>query len=95
MHQSPGRLASTGLGLRLDSVAHDIVCSIWLPTLVVDYDQLRKEAGEMSKAKAEQVQGLVAKLQKTQRAAEDALDKCNAAFCPLSNILNRIVVPTA
>merc|ERR1719498_1142934 len=42
---------------------------------VVDYDQLRKEAGEMSKAKAEQVQGLVAKLQKTQRAAEDALDK--------------------
>ena len=49
----------------------------------------------MSKAKAEQVQGLVAKLQKTQRAAEDALDKCSAAFCPLSNSLNRIAVPTA
>ena len=74
------RLASTDLGLRAGLGFGAAVRCLSLLIPVVDYDQLRKEAGEMSKAKAEHVQGLVARLQKTQRAAEDALDKCAAAF---------------
>jgi len=42
---------------------------------VVDYDVLRKEAAEVFQDKIVQVQGVVAKLQRTQRAAEQALDK--------------------
>ena len=42
---------------------------------VVDYDALRKEVVTVFADRAAQVQGLVAKLQKTQRAAEQALDR--------------------
>ena len=42
---------------------------------VVDYDGLRKEVAAALADKIVEVQGLVAKLQKTQRAAEQALDK--------------------
>ena len=42
---------------------------------VVDYDALRKEAAAAFADKIVEVQGLVGKLQKTQRAAEQALDK--------------------
>jgi len=41
----------------------------------VDYDVLRKEASQVFQDKIVQVQGIVAKLQRTQRAAEQALDK--------------------
>ena len=43
---------------------------------VVDYNGLRKEVAAAFADKVGEVQGLVAKLQKTQRAAEQALDKC-------------------
>ena len=43
---------------------------------VVDYNGLRKEVAAAFADKIVEVQGLVAKLQKTQRAAEQALDKC-------------------
>ena len=42
---------------------------------VVDYDALRKEVVTVFADKAAEVQGLVTKLQKTQRAAEQALDR--------------------
>ena len=42
---------------------------------VVDYDALRKEAASVFEDKIVEVRGLVAKLQKTQRAAEQVLDK--------------------
>jgi hypothetical protein len=51
---------------------------------VVDYDALRKEVSAVLADKTTEVQGLVAKLQKTQRAAEQALDKyilCDASDC--------------
>ena len=42
---------------------------------VVDYDEVRPEVSNIFADKAAEVQSLVAKLQKTQRAAEQALDK--------------------
>ena len=42
---------------------------------VVDYDEVRQEVSNIFADKAAEVQSLVAKLQKTQRAAEQALDK--------------------
>ena len=42
---------------------------------VVDYDGVRKEVAAALADKIVEVQGLVARLQKTQRAAEQALDK--------------------
>jgi hypothetical protein len=42
---------------------------------VVDYDGVRREVSSIFAEKAAEVQSLVAKLQKTQRAAEQALDK--------------------
>ena len=42
---------------------------------VVDYDVMRKEISHISADKAFEVQGLVARLEKTQRAAEQALDR--------------------
>ena len=42
---------------------------------VVDYDALRKEVVTVFADRAAEVQGLVVKLQKTQRAAEQALDR--------------------
>jgi hypothetical protein len=42
---------------------------------VVDYDGVRREVSSIFVDKAAEVQSLVAKLQKTQRAAEQALDK--------------------
>merc|ERR1711935_888926 len=44
-------------------------------TPVVDYDALRKEVAAVLEERAATVQGIVAKLQRTQRAAEQALDK--------------------
>ena len=41
---------------------------------VVDYDALRKEASALFEDKANEVQGLVKRLQKTQSAAENVLD---------------------
>ena len=43
---------------------------------VTDYDGLRKKVAAIFADKVVEVQRLVAKLQKTQRAAEQALDKC-------------------
>ena len=47
----------------------------WLPLhpTVVDYDVVRKETASAFEEKILEVRGLVAKLQKTQRAAEQAL----------------------
>ena len=42
---------------------------------VVDYDAVRKDTASAFEEKIVEVRGLVAKLQKTQRAAETALDK--------------------
>jgi len=42
---------------------------------VVDYDGVRRDVSSIFADKAAEVQSLVAKLQKTQRAAEQALDK--------------------
>ena len=42
---------------------------------VVDYDAVRKETAGAFEEKIVEVRGLVAKLQKTQRAAEQALDQ--------------------
>jgi hypothetical protein len=42
---------------------------------VADYDGVRREVSSIFADKAAEVQSLVAKLQKTQRAAEQALDK--------------------
>lgn len=41
---------------------------------VMDYDAVRASAGPVFKAKVDEVRAWVAKLQKTQRAAEQALD---------------------
>ena len=43
----------------------------------VDYDAVRGQALRLRTAKIEEVKGLVSKLQKAQRAAEDALDLCD------------------
>ena len=43
---------------------------------VPDYDAVRKEVAGIMEDKTSEVRGLVAKLHKTQRAAEEALDKC-------------------
>ena len=43
---------------------------------VVDYDALRKSTAAVFDVKIQEVKGLVAKLQKTQRAAEQTLEKC-------------------
>ena len=48
---------------------------------VVDYDALRKSTAAVFDVKIQEVKGLVAKLQKTQRAAEQTLEKC--ACCSL------------
>ena len=42
---------------------------------VLDYDALRKETAVAIGEKIDVVRGLVVKVQKTQRAAEEALDK--------------------
>lgn len=42
---------------------------------VIDYDALRKEAGTSIADKTAEIRTLVGKLHKTQRAAEEALDK--------------------
>ena len=49
----------------------------WLPLhpTVVDYDAVRKETASAFEEKIVEVRGLVSKLQKTQRAAEQALDQ--------------------
>lgn len=54
---------------------------------VVDYDGLRKEVSAIFEDKVVEVQGLVAKLQKTQRAAEQALDKCASSHVSLLALL--------
>jgi len=43
---------------------------------VVDYDALRKSTAAAFDVKVQEVKGLVEKLQKTQRAAEQTLEKC-------------------
>ena len=48
---------------------------------VVDYDALRKSTAAAFDVKVQEVKGLVEKLQKTQRAAEQTLEKC--AYCSL------------
>ena len=48
---------------------------------VVDYDALRKSTAAVFDVKIQEVKGLVEKLQKTQRAAEQTLEKC--ACCSL------------
>ena len=48
---------------------------------VVDYDALRKSTAAVFDVKIQEVKGLVEKLQKTQRAAEQTLEKC--AYCSL------------
>jgi len=51
---------------------------------VVDYDALRKDVAAVFADKTVEVQGWVAKLQKTQRAVEQTLDKC--ACMPRSDL---------
>ena len=58
----PGRVA-----------ALHIICSI--VSTVVDYDAVRKETAAVFEEKVTEVRGLVGKLQKTQRAVEQALDQ--------------------
>ena len=58
----------------LDASAAEAAWNFCAP--VTDYDGLRKEVAAIFADKVVEVQGLVAKLQKTQRAAEQALDKC-------------------
>ena len=58
----------------LDASAAEAVWNFCLP--VTDYDGLHMEVAAIFKDKVVEVQCLVAKLQKTQRAAEQALDKC-------------------
>ena len=55
--------------------------------IVVDYDALRKNTAAVFDAKVQEVRGLVEKLQKTQRAAEQTLEKC--ACCSLRATLVR------
>merc|ERR1712093_199653 len=57
----------------LDASAAEAAWNLCAP--VTDYDGLRKEVAAIFADKVVEVQGLVAKLQKTQRAAEQALDK--------------------
>ena len=57
----------------LDTSAAEAAWNYCAP--VVDYDALRKEVTAVFADRATQVQALVVKLQKTQRAAEQALDK--------------------
>ena len=42
-----------------------------------DYEAIRAQAHRLRVDKVEEVRGLVSKLQKAQRAAEDALDLCD------------------
>ena len=58
----------------LDAGAAEVAWNFCLP--VTDYDGLHMEVAAIFKDKVVEVQCLVAKLQKTQRAAEQALDKC-------------------
>ena len=58
----------------LDASAAEAAWNFCAP--VTDYDGLRKEVAAIFADKVVEVQRLVAKLQKTQRAAEQALDKC-------------------
>jgi len=55
---------------------------------VVDYDGLRKEVAAAFADKIVEVQGLVARLQKTQRAAEQALDKCASSYVLLPAVVS-------
>ena len=50
---------------------------------VTDYDAMRKNMAAIFDGKVAEVRGLVAKLQKTQRAAEQTLEKyaCEFASC--------------
>lgn len=57
---------------------------------VVDYDAMRKNLAAVFDGKIEEVRGLVTKLQKTQRAAEQTLEKC--ACCLLRRILLRVAL---
>ena len=57
----------------LDASAAEAAWNFCAP--VADYDGLRKEVAAVFADKIVEVQSLVAKLQKTQRAAEQALDK--------------------
>ena len=50
-------------------------------TTVVDYDALRKSTAAVFDVKIQEVKGLVEKLQKTQRAAEQTLEKY--VYCSL------------
>lgn len=56
---------------------------------VVDYDALRKETARVFADRAAEVQVLVTKLQKTQRAAEQALDKQAISYALDSYCFNR------
>jgi hypothetical protein len=60
-------------GKLLDASATEAAWNYCAP--VIDYDALRKEVTAVFADRAAQVQALVVKLQKTQRAAEQALDK--------------------
>lgn len=60
-------------GKLLDASATEAAWNYCTP--VTDYDALRKEVTAVFADRAAQVQALVVKLQKTQRAAEQALDK--------------------
>ena len=48
---------------------------------VVDYDALRKEISSVFEDRTAKVQAFVARLQKTQRAAEQALDRSMSDAC--------------
>ena len=70
---------------------------------VVDYDALRKEISSVFEDRAAKVQAFVARLQKTQRAAEQALDRsvsdacCQAhgCFCAALAGMRRCALPRA
>ena len=69
-------------GKLLDTNAAEAAWNYCAP--VVDYDALRKEMASVFEDRAAKVQAFVAKLQKTQRAAEQALDKCASCMLPQS-----------
>ena len=46
----------------------------------VDYDALRKDISSSFEDKVVEIQSLVLKLQKTQRAAEQVLDRCTSPY---------------
>ena len=51
-------------------------CSLSALFAVLEYDALRKEVGAIFADKTDEVRDVVGKLHKTQRAAEETLDKC-------------------